>query len=158
MLRENLREIEKLLALTESETEVEIDTNEPDEADADDSGEQEFLQSVADALDGIRGQEFPTTVQGVSLQIQDVRRPIATTETEELEFVVPLFVQYVGKADASVWAAVEKTLEANIRDSIQTVASEFGEDELKVKLVKRTKTDPFKNDPRSLTMLRYRVF
>jgi hypothetical protein len=157
-MREELREITDLLFGVPSKSVVEaVEEEAEDVEEEEDNGEVEYLLAVEGMLLSLKGKTFPTTTEGVALKVLDVRRPVMTVDTEELEFVVPLFVEYEGKESPEVWATAEKAIEAEIKTVSAKVAQEFYEDAPKIALVKRTKTDPFKGDPRSLTMLRYRV-
>lgn len=158
MLRTHLQELSTLFGLgpTGSEAEVVSEAASSEISVVRDPSEVEFLKAVTQLVSNAKGKAFPTSMPGVQLTLVGMRKPVEDTETEEFEFIAPLVVKYEGKADAAVWAEAEKALEKLFLDAIRTTAEEYM-DAPTVKLVRRRKSDPFSDDPRSLTLLRFRV-
>lgn len=86
---------------------------------------------------------------GVVLKVHRIIRPLQDLTAPTLELVVPLVVTYEGAGNVELWSEVELKAEAAVAEVMGPMFS--------VALIRRTKMDPFKNDPRSLTMLRYRA-
>lgn len=122
-----------------------------------DPTEVEFLSGVHRLVANAKGQVFPTSIPGTQLNLVSITKPVEDAATEQFEFVVPLVVKYEGTAEPEVWAEAEKAMEARFLDAIRSTAVDYMGDDAKVQLVRRRKSDPFKGDPRSLTILRFRV-
>lgn len=122
-----------------------------------DPTEVEFLSSVARLASNLKGQVFPTGNPNASLRLVGMRKPVEDPETEDFEFVLPLIVQFEGQASNAEWAVAEKAMEQGFLTAVQQTAVDFFDGEPKSRLVRRRKSDPFKNDLRSLTLLRFRV-
>jgi hypothetical protein len=115
-----------------------------------------FLRGLGRVLGNIKGREFGIGVGDARLKVLKVSRPIRDSKRGGLEFVVPLTVRYFGIAAPSEWAEAENAIENEISGGASQLASEmFGGKS--VRLVRRRKSDPYKGDPRSLTLLRFRV-
>lgn len=107
------------------------------------------LEATGTALfKGVNGQTFQDA--GLSLKVDDSVRPIQDLTKPGIEFVIPLTVEYSGSGSPEQWQAVELAAEAAV---LAAVAPQFA----KAKLIRRTKTDPYRADPRSLTFLRYQA-
>lgn len=132
----------------EDVTEMEI--SEEEEA------EREFARAAGLALKQYGDQTFATKDGAANIQITSIRGMAIDPNSETMEVVVPLLVTYSGKSDGAGWGFAEKVYERLIGDTIRQVAGNYMEDP-KVTFLRRKKTDPFANDPRSLTLLRFRV-
>lgn len=122
-----------------------------------DPAEVEFLKSVRHALKNLYGKIYPTSLPAAYLTLVGVRGIPADPRTERFEFAIPLVVQYSGTAPAEVWAEADKALEAELTAIIDALAKENFDGEPRVRLLRRRKADPFKADPKSLTILRFRI-
>jgi hypothetical protein len=151
-----LEELEALYGLSEVRIQPLPSKEVEQEEVAEDDGDAQFLAILGNYLTPIVSKRYPTEDGQAYVTVEGLRKPVLT-ESEDLEFIVPFVVEYVGKAPAEKWAAAEKKIESEVRDIILSAVKEVFENLTQAKLVRRTKTDPFKDDPKSLTMLRYRV-
>lgn len=127
----------------------------PSEAPTDADPEKAFAIDAGAALKRMTGLRYDAQ-EGAFITLDSVRGLAIDPTTEELEAVAPVIVVYSGKAAPENWAKAEKAYEQEFVDTIKGVAVEYM-DKPKVRLVKRKKADPFSQDPRSLTLLRFRI-
>ena len=144
MLRERLDEISQVLGPYVPEAVVDRDPS-----------EVALLHTLTTRIAGFKDRSYATSA-GTSLRIVGIRKPLEDTESEEFEFVVPFIVQFDGKAAPEIWGEAERQFEAQVSDAVAEAAKQVFETPT-VKLVRRKKSDPYKDDPRSLTLLRFRV-
>jgi hypothetical protein len=156
-----LKELEALFDLTEIKVVTgaakAADVEAEGEGDEEENGDDEAMLLVQNHLTAVLDRRFPTSDMSAFITVRSVRKPVQVFDTEDLEFVVPFTVEYTGKVPVEQWAEVEKKLETEVNGIVFEAVKSVYADATKARLLKRTKTDPFKGDPRSLTMLRYRV-
>ena len=107
-------------------------------------------------LSSLKGRSWPTSREGVSLALDGVMKPMRDPMSDGIEFVLPLDVRYEGKAPPEIWAEAETALESEIRDAVKKLVAARVEGATAT-FVSRTKADPYPDDPKSMTMLRFRI-
>lgn len=151
MLREQLDEIQRILGgpvLEAKEDEVAVER---------DPTEVAFLKSAYQLLRNINGKVYATSQPSAYLTLLRVKGLVADPMSEKFEFVLPLFVQYEGQASPEIWSEAEKAMEAEMSSALGTLAADGLTGAPEVRLIRRKKSDPFKDDPRSLTLLSFRA-
>jgi hypothetical protein len=115
-----------------------------------------FFTSAYTALSTLKGRTYETGVPGAVLALDTVFKPMRDPLSDGVEFVAALDVRYDGKTAPENWAEAEKALEKDVTDAIVGMAADaMGGAE--IRLTSRTKADPYPNDPKSMTMLRFKM-
>lgn len=104
------------------------------------------LETIGAGLRPLVDQPFSDD-KGRMIQIVSLMRPLQDLTAEKLEFVLPLTVIYRGAGTPEEWAGIETQIEAAVAQVMKPL--------IPARLIRRTKVDPFKGDPRSMTLLRY---
>lgn len=116
-----------------------------------------FLKSLYPALVFMQGREYASKDGTVKVSVDSLYKPMRDPLSDGIEFVVPLVVRYEGESRVppEIWAEAEKAMEREVTDAVMSMASDaLGG---AVTLLSRTKADPYPDDPKTMTMLRFRV-
>lgn len=124
--------------------------------EATDEEVDKLINSIYVGVSALAGREYPTVRAGVAVVLDDLFLPLRDPIVSDVEFIVPLDVSYTGEAPPEVWSDAEKAMEKDIIEVIKGLAMSALPD-ARIRLLSRTKSDPYPDDPMSLTMLRFRV-
>jgi hypothetical protein len=120
----------------------------------DGSPEQQFAKQAGTALRTLAGRVFQTPKGGAQIELTKVKRPVVHRREDSTDYVVQVIVSYAGNAPPEEWAGAERAME---REVLGLLKANAPEDMAGIKMVSRVKSDPFTDDPATLTLLRFRV-
>lgn len=104
------------------------------------------LETMGARMRPLLNQQFSDDM-GRTIQIVRMMRPLQDLTADKLEFVVPLTVIYQGTGTPEEWEGIETRVETAVAQAVNP--------QIQSRLIRRTKVDPYKGDPRSMTLLRY---